>query len=111
MREVQQAIRILSQKVEQIQLAIQALTHLDDFQDQPAQRKSKRTVSPAARRKMALAQRARWQQVKAGKAAGKTAKKSGISPAGRARIAAAARARWARVKAAQRKPKLVKKAA
>ena len=51
-----------------------------------------RTMSAAGRRKISLAQKARW-------AKQKTAKPKGtISAAGRRRIAAAQRARWAKVK-------------
>ena len=65
-------------------------------------RRSKRTLSAAARRKISLAQKARWA----------TTKRSVLAPvrtmsqAGRKRIAAAQRARWAKVRAKQ-----VKKAA
>ncbi len=58
------------------------------------------TVSAAARRKMAAAQRARWAKVKRVKASpsGRT-----MSQAARKKIAAAQRARWARVRAQQKK--------
>ncbi len=57
--------------------------------------KPRNTMSAAARRKISLAQKARW-----AKAKGHTPKaKRTISAAGRKRIAAAQRARWARVKA------------
>jgi hypothetical protein len=55
-----------------------------------------RTMSAAARRKISLAQKARW-----AKAKGHAPKpKRTISAAGRRRIAAAQRARWAKVKRA-----------
>jgi len=55
----------------------------------------KRIISAASRRKMALAQKARW-----AKAKGRAPKpKRTISAAGRRRIAAAQRARWAKLKA------------
>jgi hypothetical protein len=58
----------------------------------------KRTMSAAARRKISLAQKARWAQVQ-----GHTPKsKHTISAAGRRRIAAAARARWAKIRAAKK---------
>jgi hypothetical protein len=58
-----------------------------------------RTMSAAARRKISLAQKARW-----AKAKGHAPKpKRTISAAGRKRIAAAQRARWAKVKAQQKK--------
>jgi hypothetical protein len=57
------------------------------------------TMSAAARRKISLAQKARW-----AKAKGHAPKaKRTISAAGRKRIAAAQRARWAKLKARQKK--------
>jgi len=60
---------------------------------------SHRVLSASARRKISLAQKARW-----AKAKGHAPKpKHTISAAGRKRIAAAQRARWAKVKAQQKK--------
>jgi hypothetical protein len=60
--------------------------------------KPKSGVSASARRRMSLAQKARW-----AKAEGRAPKpKRTISAAGRKRIAAAQRARWAKVKAAKK---------
>jgi hypothetical protein len=57
--------------------------------------KPRRTLSASARKRISLAQRARW-----AKAKGHTPKpKRTISAAGRRKIAAAQRARWAKVKA------------
>src|SRR6266567_1359508 len=62
--------------------------------------KPRRTLTAAARRRISIAQKARWAK-RAGRA-GSTAKpKRRISPAGIARIRAAARARWAKVRAAK----------
>jgi len=70
----------------------------------------KKTMSAAARRKIAQAQRARWAKLKKQSPQANAKHSSSgsrrISAAGRKRIAAAARARWARVRAQQ-----VKKAA
>jgi hypothetical protein len=69
----------------------------------------KRTMSAAARRRIAQAQRARWAKLRKTKPAvtartpGATAAKRTLSPEGRKRIVAAARARWARARAEQRK--------
>ena len=67
----------------------------------------KKTLSAAARRKIAQAQRARWAKFKkqSPKANVKSIRSgpSRISAAGRKRIAAAARARWARVRAQRSK--------
>jgi hypothetical protein len=57
------------------------------------------TVSASARKRMSLAQKARW-----AKAKGHAPKpKRTISAAGRRRIAAAQRARWAKVRAGKKK--------
>ncbi len=53
---------------------------------------SRHTMSAAGRRRISLAQKARWAKQKTA-----TPKRT-ISPAGRRRIAAAQRARWAKVK-------------
>ena len=62
--------------------------------------KPRHTMSAAARRKISLAQKARW--AKKGQA-GKVKPKRTISAAGRKRIAAAQRARWAKLKSQQKK--------
>jgi len=61
--------------------------------------RAKHTMSASARRRMSLAQKARW-----AKARGQAPKpKRTISAAGRKRIAAAQRARWAKLKAGKKK--------
>jgi nucleoid-associated protein YgaU len=61
--------------------------------------KPRHTMSAAARRKISLAQKARWAKPK-----GHAPKpKRTISAAGKKRIAAAARARWAKFRAAKKK--------
>ena len=58
-----------------------------------------RTMSAAGRRRISLAQKARW-----AKAKGQAPKaKRKMSAAGRKRIAAAQRARWAKIRAANKK--------
>ena len=60
--------------------------------------KPRRTMSAAGRRRISLAQKARW-----AKAKGHAPKpKRTISAAGRKRIAAAQRARWAKVRAGKK---------
>jgi hypothetical protein len=61
--------------------------------------KPKRTMSPAARARIAAGARARWAKVKAQSAA---KSKRTMSPAAKARIATAMKARWARIKAAKK---------
>jgi len=61
--------------------------------------KPRHSMSASARKRMSLAQKARW-----AKARGHAPKpKRTISAAGRKRIAAAQRARWAKLKAAKKK--------
>jgi len=59
-----------------------------------------RTMSVAARRKIAAAQKARWAKMK-GKTTGRSRRK--MSASARKKIAEAAKARWAKAKAAGRK--------
>jgi hypothetical protein len=61
--------------------------------------KLRHTVSASARRRMSLAQKARWAKAKSHAPKPKRT----ISAAGRKRIAAAQRARWAKLKAAKKK--------
>lgn len=58
--------------------------------------RGRHTMSASARRKISLAQKARWSKQKA-------KPRRAISAAGRRRIAAAQRARWAKVKSQQKK--------
>ena len=62
--------------------------------------KPRRTMSASARRRISLAQKARWAKRKTSGQAPRA--KGTISVAGRRRIAAAQRARWAKVKAAKK---------
>jgi hypothetical protein len=72
--------------------------------------KAKRTLSASARRRISLAQKARWASVRkqsqptlVAKTTGWAPAKRKMSAAGRKRIAAAQRARWAAVRAGQKK--------
>jgi hypothetical protein len=63
----------------------------------------RRTLSAAARRKISLAQKARWaKRASNGRIANSRPKRT-MSVAARRKIAAAQRARWARVKAEEKK--------
>lgn len=64
-----------------------------------------RRLSPAARRRIAAAQRARWARVRAAKAQTSPSKSRPrvVSAAARRKMAAAQKARWARVRAQQNK--------
>jgi hypothetical protein len=64
-----------------------------------------RILSASARRRISLAQKARWARVRARNVVSISSKrgKRNISAAGKRRIAAAQRARWAKVRAQQKK--------
>jgi hypothetical protein len=65
----------------------------------------KRTLSADARKRISMAQKARWAKTRKASqpgATGLTLVKRTISAAGRKRIAAAQRARWAKLKAAKK---------
>jgi hypothetical protein len=72
-----------------------ALTVLGKMKGGTGYAKPERTMSASARRRISLAQKARW-----AKARGQAPKaKRTMSAAGRKRIAAAQRARWAKIRA------------
>jgi|ERR1035437_8914570 hypothetical protein len=89
-------------RVERTKLADQlkhvdaALSVLGSLNGGTSYAKPRRTLSASARRRISLAQKARWAKQKAARP------KRTISVAGRRRIAAAERARWAKVKAAKK---------
>jgi len=75
-----------------------ALSVLGKLNRSSSYTKARHTMSASARRKISLAQKARW-----AKAKGRASKpKRTISAAGKKRIAAAARARWAKFRAAKK---------
>jgi hypothetical protein len=62
----------------------------------------RRTLSAAARRKISLAQKARWAKRSIKTQTGAAKPKRTMSAAGRRKIAAAQRARWAKVRAGKK---------
>ena len=103
MANLDAVVKELQQERDQLDRAIAALTSLDGTRAPKPQR---RTMSASARRRIAAAQRARWDRQK--KAAQNVSviawpKRRKISAAGIARIRAAAKRRWARVRAAKKK--------
>ena len=64
-------------------------------------KRGRRRMSASARRKIGLAQKARWAKVKGIEVAPVAGKGRRMSAAGRARIAAAAKARWAKFRASK----------
>ncbi|HEY3856450.1 MAG TPA: hypothetical protein VGO67_18860 [Verrucomicrobiae bacterium] len=65
-------------------------------------KRGRRRMSASARRKIGLAQKARWAKVKGIEVAPVARKRRRMSAAGRARIAAAAKARWAKFRGSRR---------
>jgi hypothetical protein len=61
--------------------------------------KPRRTLSASARKRISLAQKARWAKRAASGQSGKTKPKRTMSASARRKIAAAQRARWAKVRA------------
>jgi hypothetical protein len=94
--------------VEKLDQAISVIESLNGSGTSPDTNQPKRIISAASRRKMALAQKARWARAGKGsqpakEASGSTHKKGHtMSAAARRKIAAAQRARWARVKAGKK---------
>jgi hypothetical protein len=108
LREKRSHAQIEIEKLDQIISGIEALNGAGAAPSKTAQ--TKRIISAASRRKMALAQKARWASIRkksqptvVAKTTSPAHAKRKISAAGRKRIAAAQRARWARVRAGQKK--------
>jgi hypothetical protein len=108
LREKRSKARIEIEKLDQIISGIESLngTGVLHKSTQPI-----RIISAASRRKMALAQKTRWANLRkqpqpavaVAKATGAIPAKRTMSASSRRKIAAALRARWARVRAQQKK--------
>src|SRR5262249_43486084 len=94
-------IQQLQQERDRLNLAIQALTSLNGSSPRPGSHTA-RTMSAAARARIAAAKRARWARQRRGSPKVQSKPKRHISAAGLARIRAAARARWAKVRAGKK---------
>ena len=90
----------LASQLRRVDAALSVLGKLDGGSSDT---KSKRTLSASARKRMSLAQKARWATRAAVDQAGKTKPKRTMSASARRKIAAAQRARWAKVKLQQKK--------
>ena len=108
LREKRGQAQVEIEKLDQIISGIESLKGLSPASTRTTQ--PKRVISAASRRKMALAQKARWatlrknsQPTSVAKSTGSAPARRKISAAGRKRIAAAQRARWAAVRAQQKK--------
>jgi hypothetical protein len=107
LREKRSRARVEIEKLDQIISGIESLNGTGVLQ-QPSQ--PSRVISAASRRKMALAQKARWASVRKqsqpaaaiAKATGATPTKRTMSAAARRKIAATQKARWAKIRAAKK---------
>jgi|ERR1035438_2864980 hypothetical protein len=101
-------------EVEKLGQAISAIESLDGSGASRNGNQPKRIISAASRRKMALAQKARWARwakvrkgpepmAAAAKTTGSTPGKRTMSASARRKIAAAQKARWAKIRAKQKK--------
>jgi hypothetical protein len=97
-------------QVEKLDQAISVIESLNGSARPQYANQPTRTISAASRRKMAQAQKARWQKVREqsqpiviAKTTGAAPVKRTMSAAARRKIAAFQRARWAKVKAQQKK--------
>jgi hypothetical protein len=106
MSNLQNALQQIREERNQVQLRVEKLDEvirgLAGLNSSAPSRS--RIMSASARRRISLAQKARWARVRAGKVVSIAAKrgKRTMSAAGRKRIAAAQRARWAKVRAANK---------
>ena len=89
--------------VSQLRHVDAALSVLGKLNGGSSYSRPKHTLSASARKRISLAQKARWAKRTAHIKAGAARPKRTISAAGRKRIAAAARARWAKFRAAKKK--------
>lgn len=95
-RDLKRAV-VLRERIEELQHELAGI-----LGESPATngRGGRRTLSAAARGRIAAAQRRRWRKHRKGKGAAPAGgKRRRMSAAGRARISAAAKVRWAKAKA------------
>jgi hypothetical protein len=90
--------------VEKLDQAISVIESLNGSGTSPDTNQPKRIISAASRRKMALAQKARWAKLRNGSkaaagATGSATVKRTMSASARRKIAVAQRARWAKIRA------------
>ena len=95
--------------VEKLDQAISAIESLNGSGTSRNTNQPKRIISAASRRKMALAQKARWMKVRNGsqpvaaKTNGSIPARRTLSASARRKIAAAQKTRWAKFRAAKKK--------
>jgi hypothetical protein len=104
LREKRRQAQVEIDKLDQIISGIESLNGTGVIHKPAPQ---SRVISAASRRKMALAQKARWEKVRNGskppvKTTGSSPAKRTMSVAARRKIAAAQRARWVKIRAAKK---------
>jgi hypothetical protein len=99
MANLDAVVKELQQERDKLDRAIAVLTSLNGM----VKTSQRRTMSPAARRRIAAAQRGGWAKQKNSAQNVITRPKRRISAAGIARIRAAAKARWAKVRVEKKK--------
>jgi hypothetical protein len=109
LRKDRNATQLRLEKLDQIISGIESLNGAGAAVPSNAT-KEKHTLSASARRRISLAQKARWANLRkqsqpslVAKTTGSAPAKRKMSAAGRKRIAAAQKARWAAVRAGQKK--------
>jgi hypothetical protein len=100
LREQHTQARAQVQALEAAISALQGTSGAGRFESPP---RARRTMSSAARKRIAEAQRRRWAKVRAGASAKRSKGKRTLSPEARNNIIAAQKARWARFRAAKKK--------
>ena len=97
---VQQLRKAHAEAQGEVQRLGAALAALGNLTGRPGRKR--RTLSAAARRKISLAQKARWAKRSSKTRKGMAKPRRKMSAAARRKIAAAQRARWAKVKAGKK---------
>jgi hypothetical protein len=103
-REERKQAQLRVEQLDQAISVVQGLVGLNALAPSGNGARRSRTMSASARRRISLAQKARWAKVRSQKVVsiGSKRGKRTISAAGRRRIAAAQRVRWAKVRAQQK---------
>jgi len=97
--QIDEIVKELRQERDRIEEAIHALTPLSGNIRVVKVRRQGTTLSAAGRRRISIAQKARWAKRRSSAQAVATTAKRTVSAASRRKMAAAQRARWAKVKA------------
>jgi hypothetical protein len=105
-QQLKRAVQI-KQQIEALDLELAQILDAKPSAPAPVRPRRKRTMSAAAKAKIAAAQKARWAKRRNAAAPKNPAPKKTrrLSPEGRANIVAATKARWAKIRAAKKSAK------